>query len=57
MTTYEMTWEMYGSAEIDADSPEEAQRLLNYELTRWNGIGTGLIGCIDVDGSTVEVTK
>ena len=50
---YAIDWTMLGGAEVEADSPEEAQRIAANELMRWNGHGL----CTDITcpgASTVE---
>lgn len=53
MSTFEVCWKMYGTAEIEADSMEEAVSIASKELIEWNGAGTDL-DYVRVDGSDVE---
>lgn len=53
MSTFEVCWKMYGTAEVEADSMEEAISLASKELIGWDGAGTDL-ETVSVDGSDVE---
>jgi len=43
MATFEVCWKMYGTAEVRADSMEEAVSIAAKELIGWNGFGTDLL--------------
>lgn len=53
MSTFEVCWKMYGTAEVEADSMEEAVSIAANEMIRWNGFGTDL-EAVSVDGADVE---
>lgn len=53
MATYEITWSMYGTAEVVASSPEEATKYAASELIGWGGFGTDLED-VSVDGVDVQ---
>ena len=53
MSTFEVCWKMYGTAEVEAGSMEDAVSIATKELIYWNGSGLNL-GDISVDGADVE---
>jgi hypothetical protein len=53
MSTFEVCWKMYGTAEVEADSMDEAVSIAAKELIHWDGFGTDLES-VSVDGTDVE---
>lgn len=53
MPRFEVTWKMYGTAIMEADSMEQAVDLVSDDLMGWHGFGTD-IDSVQVDGADVE---
>lgn len=53
MSKFEVTWSMFGTAKIDADSMDEATELASKELIRWRGFGTDFDDVM-VDGAEAD---
>lgn len=54
MKTFEVTWSMFGEAQVEAETEEEAHKLASEELIEWSGFGTELDDVM-VSGAQVEV--
>jgi hypothetical protein len=50
---FEVCWKMYGTAEVEADSMEEAAYIASKELIQWRGETLNLED-LSVDGADVE---
>lgn len=53
MPTFEITWSMFGSATVEADTEQEAVNLASSELINWSGFGVDLEE-VAVDGVDIN---
>lgn len=54
MSAFEVRFNMFGAATVDAANTEEAAKLVSGDLIRWSGFGTDLDD-VQVDGVDTEV--
>jgi hypothetical protein len=54
MSTFEVRFQMFGTATVDASNAKDAQQLVSHDLINWSGFGTDLED-VEVDGVDTEI--